>query len=35
VNINLNVNKERQDYKIDIVWWEGLLVGDRRVNEGD
>jgi hypothetical protein len=33
LNINLNINNERQDCKIDRVGW--VLVGRGRVNEGD
>jgi hypothetical protein len=33
LNINLNTNNERQDYKIGIVG--RILVGGERVNEGD
>jgi hypothetical protein len=36
VNINLNINNERQDCKIGTVYvWDGVLVGGDRVNEGD
>jgi hypothetical protein len=30
LNIDLGTNNERQDYKIDTVWWD-----TRGVNEGD
>jgi hypothetical protein len=33
LNIDLNINNERQDCKIDTVW--GSTCGRRRVNEGD
>jgi hypothetical protein len=32
-NIDLGNNNKRQDYKIDTV--KGVLVGGKRVNEGD
>jgi hypothetical protein len=33
LNIDLGNNNKRQDYKIDTV--KGVLVGGKRVNEGD
>jgi hypothetical protein len=33
LNINLNINNERQDYKTGTLW--GVPVGRRRVNEAD
>jgi hypothetical protein len=36
LNTDIEVYKERQDYKIGTVCgWGGVLVGGGRVNEGD
>jgi hypothetical protein len=35
LNINLNLNNEKQDFKIGTVCVVGLPVGGERVNEGD
>jgi hypothetical protein len=35
LNIDLGINKERQDCKIGTMWGGEVLVGERRGNGGD